>query len=593
MSFGTLPTGTWDVRFHGSCPRCHHWHNRMTLRLSRLPGVYNGVRCENCSYKWFGLGGNSTHTSLVSQQTRTLTFASDFSGRASSGPPIDGSAGAATLITRLHSMSAVGSPYLTTCTVPQRQDDNPDDQDHDDPRPTSRLRAHLSSSSGRDNKPLSKNSSRSSRGKKEPPRPSDQAGLALGPGSTHEEGIDTASEKRSISERLRAKLRDILSRLRRVKRRARRRASCHSMDTSRATTTENNRPLPISTKQPRHKDGQAQPSQQDQAVVPSPRSTGEPDVFVPRPPSRRQSAPEPRTSNSRSDNHGDGAYQKPFSYEKQPSDPGRDEQIRAIRRAKTMAAQQSRCECPVDCYCKRPTSSLIPDNPLTDRASLYHLDLAQPSLETRISRHSEDLAYIGSHLNFSQIPNISEPGLSMSSNGSVRGRSQSRRGRENLWRRSNATWESQATTAYTDSDAGSSTARRSTFARQDLLPVATSPRPRVPSPLASPTNINGFTEGEDHGRRSESVSSLDEDYQHSERATDGFPSVSPIQETASGGSAPVSMIFVDDDPVHDEDRLRISVDVPEEGEDNAQPNHINYGPSSHQPGGPLSSHPIP
>ncbi|KAF2143399.1 uncharacterized protein K452DRAFT_297140 [Aplosporella prunicola CBS 121167] len=64
MSFSDVPSGFWDIRFQGSCPVCHHWHYKMKLKLSRHPGVYNGIRCENCGHKWFGLGGNSTHASL-------------------------------------------------------------------------------------------------------------------------------------------------------------------------------------------------------------------------------------------------------------------------------------------------------------------------------------------------------------------------------------------------------------------------------------------------------------------------------------------------------------------------------------------------
>lgn len=584
MSFGSLPSGTWDVRFHGSCPRCHHWHNKMTLRLSRLPGVYNGVRCENCSYKWFGLGGNSTHTSLVSQQTRTLTFASEFSGQASTGLSEDSNAGASTLITRLHSMSAVGSPFLTTCTVPQRQEDN-HDQPRDDQRPTSRLRAHLSSSSGRDTRPLSKHSSRSSRNKKEHAQQADQAGPALGAAQAQEQATNDTPAIRGFP-KVKAKLKAILSRLRitKILRRARRRASCQSVNTTPATTTENNRPLPI--RQPRQANSHVQAHRQDRVAAASPQS---PDEFVPRPPSRRQSAPEPRT---RSDPHGDDAYQMPFSLEKNSGTAERDAYIRGIRRAKTDAAQRDRCECPDDCHCKRPSSSLIPDNPLSDRASLYHLDLAQPSVEPRISRHSADLAHIGSHF-LSQLPNISEPGLSVSSGGSIRGRSQSRRGRDNFWRRSNATWESSGTTAYTASEAGSSTPRRTSFQHQELLPVSNHLRPRVPSPLASPTNINGFLDGEEEQdrRRSGSVSSVDDDYQCSERAGDGIPSVSPIQETASGGSAAVSMISMDGHHTHEEERVGVSENVAEENEDEEQ-SHASHRSSRSHLTGPLNSHPI-
>ena len=69
ISFSQVPVGSWDTFIHGSCPRCHHWHNKVTLRVSRSPGSFNGIRCEKCAHKWFGIGGNSTHTSLASQET--------------------------------------------------------------------------------------------------------------------------------------------------------------------------------------------------------------------------------------------------------------------------------------------------------------------------------------------------------------------------------------------------------------------------------------------------------------------------------------------------------------------------------------------
>lgn len=575
MSFGSIPSGTWDVSFHGSCPRCHHWHNKMTLRLSRLPGVYNGVRCEKCSYKWFGLGGNSTHTSLVSQQTRTLTFASDLSGYASTTSPGDATAGTSALVTRLHSMGALASPFITNCSVPQM----PENDQEGEARPASRLRAYISPSSGRDaSSLLSKHSSRSSRGRREQAQPPEQVDPASGPGQAQGDTGKDSPKIRGLTTRIKGKLKAVLFRLRQVKaiRRARRRASCNSVETSRATTTENSRPLSVSTKQSRHTNRQALPSQHNQTPILSPQSPAE---AAPRPLLRRQSAPEPELQprSLRSD-HGEHSYQKPFSLEKRPTDPQRDEHIQEIRRAKTIAAQRSRCECPVDCYCKRPTSSLIPDNPLTDRASLVGLDLAQPQ-GPYISRHSTDLAGIGSHF-LSHHPNISETGFSMSSAGSVRGRSQSRRGRDPVWRRSNATWSSQTTTAYADSDAGSSTATRSSFPRPDLLNISNPLRARIPSPLASPTNPHGFLEDEDGHvpRRSESVSSVDEEFHFAERSPDGIPSVSPIQETASGGSARVSTISISNDYDHEDERFRVSVDT--------------HHSSRSQLHGPLNSHPV-
>ncbi|OCK92171.1 uncharacterized protein K441DRAFT_186449 [Cenococcum geophilum 1.58] len=99
IPFSQVPTGSWDTYIHGSCPRCHHWHNRVTLRVSRNPGVFNGIRCEKCAHKWFGIGGNSTHTSLASQET-TDNFDENSS-------VVRG-----LLLQTMRDMSAVGSPTL-------------------------------------------------------------------------------------------------------------------------------------------------------------------------------------------------------------------------------------------------------------------------------------------------------------------------------------------------------------------------------------------------------------------------------------------------------------------------------------------------
>jgi len=100
IPFSQVPTGSWDTYIHGSCPRCHHWHNRVTLRVSRNPGVFNGIRCEKCAHKWFGIGGNSTHTSLASQETMD-----NFDGN---NPVVR-----SLLLQTIRDMSPAGSPALT------------------------------------------------------------------------------------------------------------------------------------------------------------------------------------------------------------------------------------------------------------------------------------------------------------------------------------------------------------------------------------------------------------------------------------------------------------------------------------------------
>ncbi|OCK84248.1 hypothetical protein K432DRAFT_133992 [Lepidopterella palustris CBS 459.81] len=100
IPFSILPAGFYQTRLQGSCPRCHHFHNRATLRLSRNPAVFNGIRCERCGHKWFSIGGNSTHTSLISQET-SVPDTRDYEFVRSG------------LLQTLRSMSAVGSPTLS------------------------------------------------------------------------------------------------------------------------------------------------------------------------------------------------------------------------------------------------------------------------------------------------------------------------------------------------------------------------------------------------------------------------------------------------------------------------------------------------
>ena len=57
------------IALHGNCPHCRHWHNRTEIRVS--PWQYRRVNCDRCKQHWFSLGGNSTHTSLLSQETRS------------------------------------------------------------------------------------------------------------------------------------------------------------------------------------------------------------------------------------------------------------------------------------------------------------------------------------------------------------------------------------------------------------------------------------------------------------------------------------------------------------------------------------------
>lgn len=67
-----LPQGHWLLNLQGSCPRCHHQHNAVKVKV-KVTGAReksSRVRCENCHADWLALGGRaSTQISLLSSPT--------------------------------------------------------------------------------------------------------------------------------------------------------------------------------------------------------------------------------------------------------------------------------------------------------------------------------------------------------------------------------------------------------------------------------------------------------------------------------------------------------------------------------------------
>ncbi|KAF2492427.1 hypothetical protein BU16DRAFT_542324 [Lophium mytilinum] len=114
-----LPPGLYKIRIQGSCPYCKHWHRTTTARISLNPAIFTGVRCEKCSRKWFGIGGNDSHASFASQETLP-----------DSDRPIRSALHTA-LLQNVRSLSAVGSPTLavleedTTPSPLRTRPDNP------------------------------------------------------------------------------------------------------------------------------------------------------------------------------------------------------------------------------------------------------------------------------------------------------------------------------------------------------------------------------------------------------------------------------------------------------------------------------------
>ncbi|KAF2756826.1 hypothetical protein EJ05DRAFT_44988 [Pseudovirgaria hyperparasitica] len=60
---------TYDTTFHGSCSRCHHWHDGIPFKVLNAPEEFTGLHCHKCNHKMCGLGRTSTHASLASQNT--------------------------------------------------------------------------------------------------------------------------------------------------------------------------------------------------------------------------------------------------------------------------------------------------------------------------------------------------------------------------------------------------------------------------------------------------------------------------------------------------------------------------------------------
>ena len=70
---------SFPTTFHGSCPRCHHFHTNVPLYISNQLGQHSKFYCERCSHVLFGLGGSSPHASLASVETGT-TLSGQMSG---------------------------------------------------------------------------------------------------------------------------------------------------------------------------------------------------------------------------------------------------------------------------------------------------------------------------------------------------------------------------------------------------------------------------------------------------------------------------------------------------------------------------------
>ncbi|KAI9810737.1 MAG: hypothetical protein M1827_006075 [Pycnora praestabilis] len=61
---------TFETAVHVTCARCHHWHNKIVLRLSKDPDKLTIFNCKRCGQPIFGLGSkNRSQSTFASQET--------------------------------------------------------------------------------------------------------------------------------------------------------------------------------------------------------------------------------------------------------------------------------------------------------------------------------------------------------------------------------------------------------------------------------------------------------------------------------------------------------------------------------------------
>ena len=57
------------IPFHGSCSKCHHFHNNHQITFSLDSTVHTRLLCEKCNHPMFGLGRASTQNTLASVES--------------------------------------------------------------------------------------------------------------------------------------------------------------------------------------------------------------------------------------------------------------------------------------------------------------------------------------------------------------------------------------------------------------------------------------------------------------------------------------------------------------------------------------------
>ncbi|KAK8152936.1 hypothetical protein BKA80DRAFT_258246 [Phyllosticta citrichinensis] len=591
LSIANLPSGTWDVNFCGSCPRCHQWHNRMLLRLSRLPGVWSGVRCQRCSFKWFNLSGDSPHITLTSHHMVKLGPANVLSQRTVSEDRGE-RLGMDSILDQWHSISAMDGPVLastgplralqdhTIDLAPGRQSVIPGALEIGPP-------ARKASSNALDLDGATENTSRqTSRGQVVTLRSRKDSDIHSESKRFPRQPRDPKGPKQSKgASKMKTKIRKAITLLRGQGNLRREHTTQKPTSETFAISSQDQTATAILRDGPK--------VERAKIRKPAPAAVSRSATIQH---TRCKSAPEEPQHRFE-----DEAFQ-PLFPRSIPISPACQnifpQDFSELRRPRSLVARPLLCACDPDCHCKRPSSSLVAERALTDRASIYGLDLAQAEVHTRPSRRSHELAFIGTGFGGDSTTSIQSSILPPQECGGPS--SSSRRQRPTSLHFGSGSgalaYESQATTAYaqsegaTASDISVPTPRTSCFQQQqrDLFllapPANNSPRPRMPSPSSAARTSPSIRIPHQHH------------HQPSDRTSDSAPlghhrgffdhpaadsiggraaSVSPIQEVFDAShSGPVSSLSTEDDEDEDED---VYHDVPSPVEPRVSHDNENDG----------------
>ena len=103
------------IPFHGSCSRCHHFHNNHQFTFSLDSTVHTRLFCERCNHPMFGLGRASTQNTLASVESGSTFTPRACVDRPGQKPALQGEAqpNASELRRRLTPITERRSPFTS------------------------------------------------------------------------------------------------------------------------------------------------------------------------------------------------------------------------------------------------------------------------------------------------------------------------------------------------------------------------------------------------------------------------------------------------------------------------------------------------